>query len=148
MNEIKIQRLAAGGADLAAETFAVMAQAFEEERAPLRPAYLNHLLQRPDFWAWTALAAGRVVGGLTAFTLPMTRAETSELMIYDLAVSEGFRRRGVGRALVEEACRAAAAAGVPVAFVLADNEDVHALDFYRALGGQAMAVTSFTLGGE
>ena len=35
--------------------------------------------------------------------------------------------------------------GIEEAFVLADNEDVHALDFYRALGGRASQVTLFTL---
>jgi aminoglycoside 3-N-acetyltransferase I len=39
----------------------------------------------------------------------------------------------------------AAAAGIKEVFVLADNEDVHALDFYRALGGRASQVTLFTL---
>jgi aminoglycoside 3-N-acetyltransferase I len=40
----------------------------------------------------------------------------------------------------------AAAAGITVAFVPADNEDVHALDFYSALGGIPAPVTIFTFG--
>jgi aminoglycoside 3-N-acetyltransferase I len=42
---------------------------------------------------------------------------------------------------------AASAAGVSVVFVAADNEDEHALDFYRALGGVDSPVTVFTFTG-
>lgn len=56
------------------------------------------------------------------------------------------QRKGVGRRLVEELRRLAAAAGVQVIFVPADNEDTHALDFYQALGGTAAPVTFFTFG--
>ena len=42
----------------------------------------------------------------------------------------------------------AAAAGVSVVFVSADNEDTHALDFYRAVGGTPAPVTIFTFSDE
>jgi aminoglycoside 3-N-acetyltransferase I len=38
----------------------------------------------------------------------------------------------------------AAVAGITVAFVPADNQDTHALDFYQALGGVPAPVTIFT----
>lgn len=41
------------------------------------------------------------------------------------------------------ALAAAAQAGLLAAFVPADNDDDQALDFYRAIGGQAQAVTFF-----
>ena len=73
----------------------------------------------------------------------MTRTETSELFIYDIAVREADQRQGVGRRLVKELSQQAAAAGIAELFVAADNEDTHALDFYRALGGAASPVTIF-----
>jgi aminoglycoside 3-N-acetyltransferase I len=42
----------------------------------------------------------------------------------------------------------AARAGITVAFVPADNDDTHALDFYRAIGGVPAPVTIFTFGEE
>ena len=38
----------------------------------------------------------------------------------------------------------AAAEGIGVVFVPADDEDTHALDFYRAMGGEPQPVTIFT----
>jgi aminoglycoside 3-N-acetyltransferase I len=43
---------------------------------------------------------------------------------------------------------AAASEGIGELFVPADNEDTHALDFYRAVAGVAAAVTIFTFSGD
>jgi aminoglycoside 3-N-acetyltransferase I len=88
-----------------------------------------------------ALSDGDLVGGLTAHTLPMTRTQISELFIYDLAVRPEHQRRGVGCGLISHLRNAAAAAEI---FVAVDDEDAHALDFYRAVGGAAAPVTIFT----
>jgi len=89
-----------------------------------------------------------VVGGVTAHALAMTTAEASELFIYDIAVRADQQGRGVGRRLVAALRDAAAAVGIGVVFVAADNEDGHALDFYRALGGRPSPVTVFTFSGN
>jgi aminoglycoside 3-N-acetyltransferase I len=74
----------------------------------------------------------------------MTRSESAELFIYDLAVDPPHQRTGIGRALVDALRAQGAAAGISVAFVPADNEDTYALDFYRAIGGDEAPVTIFT----
>jgi aminoglycoside 3-N-acetyltransferase I len=144
MIEIRTARLTSRDRDLARRVFATMADVFEEAAAPLGDAYLDRLLVRPDFWAVAALVGDVVVGGITAHTLPMTRAESSELFIYDMAVRADMQRKGVGRRLMTDLRQAAAAVGIEVAWVAADDDDTHALDFYRALGGAASAVTLFT----
>ncbi len=141
---MRIQRLTADDRKQARATFAMMAQVFGEGGEPLSDSYLDRLLGRADFWALAALAGDEIVGGLTAHTLPMTRSEGAELFIYDLAVREAYQRQGVGRQLIAALRDAAAAAGILVVFVPADNEDTHALDFYRALGGEPAPVTFFT----
>ena len=146
MDHLHVRRLAAGDRTLARTTFAAMAEVFEEPHAPLSDGYLDRLLLRDDFWALAALAGDEVVGGLTAHTLPMTRAETSEIFIYDIAVRAEHQRRGVGRQLMLALRDAAAARGIDELFVPADDADAHALDFYRALGGTASPVTFFTFG--
>jgi len=124
-----------------------MAEVFGESNEPLGDAYLDALLRQEDFWAVAALADGEVVGGLTAHTLPMTRSESAELFIYDVAVRANWQRQGVGRQLVVALRDIAARAGIADVFVPAETEDVHALDFYRALGGEPMPVVMFTFSG-
>lgn len=143
---VRIVRLGPEDVELAQATFALMAAVFDEAEGTtaLGTDYVARLLARPDFWALAALQDGEVVGGLTAHALPMTRTESSELFIYDLAVHASRQRTGIGRALVEHLRREGADAGIHVAFVPADDEDTHALDFYRALGGDPAPVTIFT----
>ena len=74
----------------------------------------------------------------------MTRRQSSEIFIYDIAVRREYQRKGVGRQLVAELQDSATASGIRTLFVPADDDDVHALDFYRALGGAASPVTFFT----
>jgi aminoglycoside 3-N-acetyltransferase I len=131
---------------LARALFSLMAEVFEEECEPLGDGYLDRLLSRQEFWALAALDGGQIVGGVTAHVLPMTSTETSELFIYDVAVRRDRQRSGVGRRLIADLRDQAAAAGIEVLFVPADNDDTHALDFYRALGGVASPVTLFTFG--
>lgn len=92
------------------------------------------------------LIDGEIIGGLTAHELPMTRNESTELFIYEIAVDPAHQRRGIGRSLVEHLIAAGRSVGIEVAFVPADNVDDHALAFYRALGGAASEVTFFEFG--
>jgi aminoglycoside 3-N-acetyltransferase I len=142
-DEIAVRRLGPADRPLAQQTFALMAAVFGEGGDALSDQYVDGLLARPDFWALVALDSAAPVGGITAHVLPMTRNEARELFIYDLAVDPAHQRRGIGRRLVETLCRDAAAAGVPVAFVQADDEDDHAVSFYTALRGAAAPVTVF-----
>ncbi|MGZ8457323.1 MAG: GNAT family N-acetyltransferase [Gemmatirosa sp.] len=146
---LEVRRLRHGDRDVARRLFTVMAEVFEETiGAPLGDAYLDALLGRADFWALAALVGGEVVGGLTAHALPMTRAESTELFIYDVAVRADRQRQGIGRHLIATLRRTAADAGIEELFVPADDEDGHALDFYRALGGVPAPVTIFTFSGR
>jgi aminoglycoside 3-N-acetyltransferase I len=143
-----VRRLVAGELDLARRTFAAMADGFEDAWAPLSDAYLGALLARPDLLILTALDGDRVVGGLTAFVLPMARAEVREVFIYDLAIAPADQRRGAGAALLAHLRSLARALGAANSFVPADVEDTHALRFYEAQGGVAADVTMFTFDAE
>lgn len=146
----QVRRLRAGDEPVAREMFRMMAAVFEEddEEGPdgqsLRDDDVMALLRREDFWAVVATEGEAVVGGVTAHALPMTRSRSTELFIYDLAVRADWQRRGIGRALVSELLALARESGIDTAFVPADNEDTHALEFYRAVGGVPSPVTFFT----
>ncbi|MCC6987977.1 MAG: GNAT family N-acetyltransferase [Acidobacteria bacterium] len=145
---VAIIRLTPADRELARATFLTMAEVFETSGQPLSDAYLDRLLGRDDFWAFAAVADGRVAGGLRAHVLPMTASETAELFLYDIAVRPDCQRQGIGRQLVAALRARGAAHGIDVMFVPADNEDTHALDFYRALGGVPAPVTFFTFGAD
>ena len=125
-----------------------MAAAFDEPGEPLSDEYVDRLLSSSSFWAVAAFDGDRVVGGITAHTIPMTRSQSAELFIYDLAVHEDVRRRGVGARLVAALRAYAADAGISEVFVPADDDDAHALEFYRAQAGRESRVRFFSWDAE
>jgi aminoglycoside 3-N-acetyltransferase I len=144
MTEIQIMKLVPAHREIARNLFTLVAEVFGEEATPLGDGYLDRLLGSDGFWALAALVGDEVVGGITAHTLPMTRAELSELFVYDIAVAPSHQRRGIGRRLVTELRELATHAGIQDVFVLADDEDTHALDFYRTLRAVPSSVTLFS----
>jgi aminoglycoside 3-N-acetyltransferase I len=139
-------RLLAGDGSQAKRLFSTMAEVFEEQHEHLSDEYVAQLLARDELWVLAATLADEIVGGLTAHTIPMTRSESREIFIYDIAVRVEHQRRGVGRLLMSHLMRLASDVGIHDLFVPADEEDAHALEFYRALGGIASPVTFFTFG--
>ena len=84
--------------------------------------------------AVAALAGTQVVGGLAGYVLQKFEQARAELYIYDLAVDEAHRRRGVATAMIEALRRLAAARGIYVVFVQADLGDDPAIALYTKLG--------------
>src|SRR5688572_24079965 len=144
MANIRTLRLTAAHAATARQLFQLMARVFDEPGEPLNDEYLLALLKRQEFWVIAAFTEDELIGGLTAHTLPLTRQQSSELFIYDIAVRTDRQRQGVGRTLIATLRAAAEAEGIHDIFVPADNDDTHALDFYRSLGAEPAAVTHFT----
>lgn len=120
------------------EALRVFADSFEEEEnffsAPPGDAYLRRLLSDGRFVLIAAKSDGKVVGALSAYELMKYEQERSEFYIYDLAVAEPFRRRGIARSLIEALKPIARDAGAWVIFVQADRKDEPAVALYRSLG--------------
>lgn len=90
--DTEIVKLGADDSALAQQLFELMACIFEEDAVWLGQDYVLELLSKDSFWAYAALLNGEIVGGLTAHVLPMTRARSRELMVYDLAVRQESAR--------------------------------------------------------
>jgi aminoglycoside 3-N-acetyltransferase I len=148
MLPIRTKRLTSGDRQPAQTLFTLMAQVFLEECNLLSDGYLDRLLGRPEFWVIAAFSGDDMIGGVTAHALPMTRTESSEIFIYDIAVRRDHQRKGVGRRLVAALREQASEVGIQEVFVAAHNDDEHALDFYRALEGVPSPVTIFTFSGD
>jgi ribosomal protein S18 acetylase RimI-like enzyme len=84
---------------------------------------------------FAALEDGEVVAFAYCHVLPRLDG-TENVFLYELAVDERFRGRGIGRALVDEALRLA---GRRRLFVLADEDDAAAQALYAAAGGEPQA---------
>ena len=74
------------------------------------------------------------VGGIAAYVLPKFEQARSEIYIYDLAVHEARRRRGIATALITELKRIAIERGAYVIYVQADYGDDAAIALYTKLG--------------
>ncbi len=96
--------------------------------------YLERLLGRDTFIAVAAVEGDRVVGGVAAYVLPKFERERSEIYIYDLAVAQTHRRRGIATAMIAELQRIAALRGASVIFIQSDYGDAPAIALYTKLG--------------
>lgn len=97
-------------------------------------SYLLSLLGSELFIAVAVFEGEEMLGGLAGYVLPKFERERTEFYIYDLAVAETHRRRGVATAAINELQRIAAARGIGVIFVQADLEDDPAIALYTRFG--------------
>ncbi|WP_192930801.1 GNAT family N-acetyltransferase [Deinococcus sp. AJ005] len=104
----------------------------EESSPPLAPADARAYLSDPAVWHWHAEADGQPIGFLLAYVHPQRHGEARHVMFDEIGVREGWRRRGVGRALVDALHKQMRAEGIQEVWVLADNPEAGA--FYEACG--------------
>ena len=118
---------------------AMFAEAFEDrasyESQPPSDSYLRAFLNRADVIVLMALnEADAAVGALVAYVLVKFEQERCEVYIYDLAVAQTHRRRGIATRLIDELRRIAHELGAYVIFVQADPPDAPAVALYESLG--------------
>jgi aminoglycoside 3-N-acetyltransferase I len=138
-----VRTLATSEVDRLRELLRVFGAAFEDEaayqsRVP-SDAYLSRLLGKEHFITVVAQADGKIIGGLTAYQLDKPEQDRREIYIYDLAVLEEHRRKGVATALIGELRRVAAERDCYVIFVQADLVDAPAIALYESLGSKETA---------
>lgn len=97
---------------------------------PLAHADAAAYLADPHVLHWIAEEDGRVTGFLLCHALRMRAKQPLELVLYEIGVHRDMRRRGIGRALVDECVAWMRAHGVHTIWVLADNPGAEA--FYLA----------------
>jgi aminoglycoside 3-N-acetyltransferase I len=97
-------------------------------------AYLSQLLAKPHFIAIAALNGEDVVGGIAAYQLDKFERERREIYVYDLAVVERHRRKGVATGMLNCLKRIAAERKAYVIFIQADQGDAPAIALYESFG--------------
>ena len=96
--------------------------------------YVGKLLSDDNFVAIVAQSGSETVGALAGYVLRKFEQARSEFYIYELAVAESHRRRGVATALIEELKTVCARRGIYVIFVQADYGDDPAVALYQKMG--------------
>ncbi len=145
MQEFQIKKIGKNDLKSAQELFLLFEKVFEMENfISVSQPYLTELLQKPDFIIYAALYNNEIIGGLTAYELPMYYAEQSEIFIYDIAIQTEFQRMGLGKKLLSAIKAYGKENGIKEIFVAANEEDEYALDFYRSTGGKEEKVFHFT----
>jgi aminoglycoside 3-N-acetyltransferase I len=134
----EIEQLTPKGVALVRAMNALFAKEFADpdayESRPPSDAYLATLLAKEHVIALAARTDNEVVGGLVAYQLDKFEQARSEIYIYDLAVAEAHRRRGIATALIEQLRTIAAQRGAWVIYVQADYVDPPAIALYEKLG--------------
>ena len=117
---------------------------FETENAEVtKETYLEKLLENPCFIAYAIIYKDEIIGGLTAYELAMYYSESSEVFIYDIAVKPGFQQNGLGKKLLFALKEYCSQNRIKEIFVAVNEEDKHALAFYRSTGGEEENVVHF-----
>lgn len=117
---------------------------FEEPQTNIQSeANLVKLLNNEKFIALATFSGNEVIGGLTAYEIPMYYSENSEIFLYDMAVKEEYQRMGVGKQLITSLKEHCIGNGIKTFFVLAHAEDEHAIEFYHSTGGKSEKVVNF-----
>ena len=132
-------RLTARDVDLLRGMLAVFGAAFADRATYLdavpSAVYLQRLLASPQFVAIAARDPnGAVVGALAGYVLEKFEQDRREIYIYDLAVLEPHRRRGVATQLISTLQGIARDIRAYVIFVQADYGDDPAIRLYEKLG--------------
>ncbi len=133
-----VKRLEPGDAALFEDLNRLFGEAFgdADDHAGRRPEqdYLERLLATEHIIPLVAISGGELVGGLVAYEFDKFEQARREIYIYDLAVREDWRRRGVATALIEHLRAIGSERGAWVVFVQADYGDDPAIALYEGLG--------------
>jgi GNAT superfamily N-acetyltransferase len=99
---------------------------------PLALADAEAYLAQDNLMHWAAVTDESVIGELLCHLLPLPHGPGAEVLLYSIGVREGWRRQGVGTALIQRMNDWMAEQRLRTVWVLADNAE--AQQFYRACG--------------
>jgi len=103
------------------------------------PAYMHTFLADDRHYFVVAYASEEPVGYAFAYRLSRFDGKVPMVFFYEIAVEEHHRRRGIGRALLDELKRLAKADGCGKMFVPTNRSNEAAMALYRSAGGEENA---------
>jgi len=100
------------------------------------PAYMRTFLADDRHYFVVAYVGEEPVGYVFGYRLSRFDGKPPMVFIYEVAVVEHHRRRGIGRALIEEVKRLAQADGCRKMLVPTNRSNEAAMALYRCTGGE------------
>jgi aminoglycoside 3-N-acetyltransferase I len=144
MKETRIIKLSTDELGVFQKLIQLFNEVFEEENKSIAiEKKLSVLLSKKEFIVFAAIHENIVVGGLTAFEMPMYTSDQSEAYLYDMAILPEFQRMGIGKKLIAAFSDYCRQHNIQNFFVEAHEEDEHAVDFYKSAGGKPEKVIHF-----
>jgi ribosomal protein S18 acetylase RimI-like enzyme len=105
-----------------------------------RQAVFAAALAHPDRTLLVAEVGGEVVGFADLLVYPDVTEGAMAAELMGLVVRADHRRRGIGRALLEEVCRTAAARGVVEFHICTEQDNQTAQRLYASRGAEVVGV--------
>jgi len=102
-------------------------------------AYMRTFLSDDRHYLIAAYADDTPVGFILGYRLHRVDGPRSMMLLYEVGVLEQYRRRGIGRALVDELKRLAEENGCLKMFVATETSNGPAMALYRSAGGVRVA---------
>ncbi len=139
MNNISIIKI--NSVEQLRKLISVFSVAFETEYE-VTDEYLSKMLESGTTLVLGVAQEEKIVGGLVAMEMSPIHG-TKEFYIYDIAVHPEHQQKGIGKKLIEHLKIEAKSREVKTIFVEAESEDAGAVEFYRKIGGEEVAVNHF-----
>ena len=122
---------------------------WEEEDGVLNPVipndkYVEDLLSKDHFHVFVAMDEDVIIGGLTAYELPMFKEEINEMFLYEIGVEENYRQKGIAAKLIHSLKKTCIEKGIKIIFVGTSDDNRPAIQLYKATGGEMEEIPWFT----
>jgi aminoglycoside 3-N-acetyltransferase I len=142
--DIQVKKLNPKDIDKFTDLIRVFEEVFEMKNFAIpEEKHLIQLLAKEDFFVFVAVLDSKVVGGLTTYILQQYYSVSPLVFIYDVAIKTEVKRQGVGKLLISNLSGYCKDNGYEEMFVLADEADNHAIEFYRSTGATEGRVVNF-----
>jgi ribosomal protein S18 acetylase RimI-like enzyme len=107
---------------------------FYEDFSPEEMEWYSSLV--PKGYCFGAYHEGRLIG----FALAEAISDEHLARVWEFHVMDGFRRQGVGRALMERVFEKAISDDLPMVMLETQNTNINAIRFYRSMGFAVEAI--------
>ncbi|NKB66770.1 MAG: GNAT family N-acetyltransferase [Candidatus Latescibacteria bacterium] len=132
---IEIRRLGPGDEQRALK--AILELKPEDERAGRQPSlsHLQSVLGQETNYLIVASHGSTLTGFLTAYRMPSFTADTALIYLYEIEVAPAYRRRGIGRQMIDLLKELGQSSGAAEIWVGTENDNVAAKGLYQSTGG-------------